>query len=77
MLDLIADARIGVEDIGWGHMVNHRFDLILGKQGLAMGHAPAVERDAADEITGTLADSGVISVLSSLLSTRTTMEATP
>lgn len=36
-------------------------------RGLAMGHAPAIVRDSADEVTGSIAENGVVSVLRSLV----------
>ncbi len=36
-------------------------------RGVAMGHAPALVREVADEVTGTVDDDGVVAVLRSLL----------
>lgn len=61
--------RIGV-DPGWtvavGDGVNDLEMIAWAARGVAMGHAPAAVVDAADEVTGTLAEHGVVAVLRTL-----------
>ena len=41
--------------------------LVWTARGVAVGHAPADLREAADEVTGTIDDDGVAALLRSLL----------
>lgn len=50
-----------------GDGVNDLEMIAWAARGVAMGHAPAVLRDAADEVTGTVEEHGVVAVLSSLV----------
>ncbi|NLF06345.1 MAG: HAD family phosphatase [Actinomycetales bacterium] len=50
----VGDGRNDVEMLTWA------------ARGVAMGHAPAEVREAADEVTGTIDDDGVLAVLRSL-----------
>ncbi len=52
-----------------GDGINDIAMLIWAARGVAMGHAPAELRAVADEVTGTIADNGVVPVLRSLLAT--------
>jgi hydroxymethylpyrimidine pyrophosphatase-like HAD family hydrolase len=62
--------RIGV-DPGWtmavGDGVNDLEMIAWAARGIAMGHAPAAVVDAADEVTGTLEEHGVVTVLRTLM----------
>jgi len=51
----VGDGRNDLEMLRWA------------ARGVAMGHAPAEVREAADEVTGTIDDDGVVAVLRSLL----------
>jgi hydroxymethylpyrimidine pyrophosphatase-like HAD family hydrolase len=51
----VGDGINDIELLTWAH------------RGVAMGHAPAEVRDAANEVTGTLAEDGAATVLRSLL----------
>ncbi|WP_125778330.1 HAD family hydrolase [Antribacter gilvus] len=53
--------------ISVGDGVNDLEMIAWSARGVAMGHAPGVVRDAADEVTGTIAEHGVVAVLNSLL----------
>jgi hydroxymethylpyrimidine pyrophosphatase-like HAD family hydrolase len=62
--------RLGVEPfetmaVGDGH--NDLAMLQWAARGVAMGHAPEALREAADEVTGTIDDDGVVVVLRSVL----------
>ncbi|MFI8524893.1 HAD family hydrolase [Promicromonospora sukumoe] len=50
-----------------GDGVNDLPMLAWARRSVAMGHAPAIVRSAADETTGTIADGGVLPVLASLV----------
>lgn len=50
-----------------GDGINDLEMITWSARGVAMGHAPAAVRDAADEVTGTIDEHGVVSVLQSLL----------
>ncbi|HEY5182479.1 MAG TPA: HAD hydrolase family protein [Dermatophilaceae bacterium] len=41
--------------------------LVWTARGVAMGHAPADLREAADEVTGTIDDDGVVALRRSML----------
>ncbi|MCF4120541.1 HAD hydrolase family protein [Antribacter sp. KLBMP9083] len=61
---------LGVEaarTVAVGDGVNDLEMIAWSARGVAMGHAPAAVRDAADEVTGTIDEHGVVSVLHSLL----------
>lgn len=49
-----------------GDGVNDLEMIAWAARGVAMGHAPAALRDAADEVTGTIEEHGVVAVLRSL-----------
>lgn len=69
-LELVRRA-LGVDPIhtvAVGDGVNDLEMLAWAARGVAMGHAPAAVRAAADEVTGSLAEHGVVEVLTSLLS---------
>ena len=51
----VGDGRNDIEMLGWA------------ARGVAMGHAPAEVREVADEVTGTIDDDGVQTVLRSLV----------
>jgi hydroxymethylpyrimidine pyrophosphatase-like HAD family hydrolase len=51
----VGDGVNDIEMLTWAH------------RGVSMGHAPAEVRDAANEVTGTLAQDGAAAVLRSLL----------
>ena len=62
--------RLGVEPfatVAVGDGGNDLEMLRWAARGVAMGHAPAAVREAADEVTGTVDDDGVVPVLRSLL----------
>lgn len=61
--------RIGVDSrrtLAVGDGVNDLEMIAWAARGVAMGHAPAAVVDAADEVTGTLAEHGVVTVLRTL-----------
>ena len=80
-LALVPGARVGIEDVGRGRRLDipseatvavgdgHNDRDMFGWAGrsYAMGHAPQVVRDAADEVTGTISQHGAVTVLHSLL----------
>ncbi|WP_419702873.1 HAD family hydrolase [Promicromonospora sp. NFX87] len=49
-----------------GDGVNDLEMIVWAARGVAMGHSPAVLRDAADEVTGTIDEHGVVPVLRSV-----------
>ena len=55
--------------IAVGDGINDTAMLIWAARGVAMGHAPAELKTVADEVTGTIADNGVLPVLRSLIAT--------
>ena len=62
--------RLGVEPratVAVGDGGNDLEMLQWAARGVAMGHAPADVREAADEVTGTIDDDGVVAILRSLL----------
>ena len=62
--------RIGVQPsrtVAIGDGNNDREMIDWAARGVAMGHAPAQVREAADEVTGTIEDDGAVDVLRSLL----------
>jgi HAD superfamily hydrolase (TIGR01484 family) len=62
--------RLGVpldRTVAVGDGVNDLPMLAWAGRSVAMGHAPAAVRQAADEVTGPITDDGVVSVLNSLL----------
>ena len=62
--------RLGVpaaQTVAVGDGINDIPMLKWAGRGLAMGHAPAIVRDSADEVTGTISENGVVSVLQSLI----------
>jgi hydroxymethylpyrimidine pyrophosphatase-like HAD family hydrolase len=61
-LDVPADATVMV-----GDSENDLEALAWAARGISMGHAPAIVRAAADEVTGTIDQHGVATVLASLL----------
>ncbi|WP_158281012.1 HAD family hydrolase [Promicromonospora sp. AC04] len=61
-LRIPADCTVAV-----GDGINDLTMLEWAGRSVAMGHAPAIVRSAADETTGTIADSGVLPVLRSLV----------
>ncbi|MFD2794909.1 HAD family hydrolase [Promicromonospora vindobonensis] len=61
--------RIGVDPrqtVAVGDGVNDLEMLTWAARGVAMGHAPAAVIDAADEVTGTIEEHGVVAVLRAL-----------
>jgi hydroxymethylpyrimidine pyrophosphatase-like HAD family hydrolase len=63
--------RIGVDPrwtLAVGDGVNDLDMIAWAARGVAMGHAPATVVDAADEVTGTLEEHGVVTVLRTLTS---------
>lgn len=61
--------RIGVDPrwtVAVGDGVNDLEMIAWAARGVAMGHAPVAVVDAADEVTGTLAEHGVVTVLRTL-----------
>lgn len=63
--------RIGVDPgrtVAVGDGVNDLEMIGWAARGVAMGHAPAAVVDAADEVTGTIDENGVVAVLRSLTS---------
>ena len=62
--------------IAVGDGVNDIEMLRWAGDGVAMGHAPAVVRDAADRTTGSLTDNGVIDIVTALLTIPTPAEVT-
>lgn len=61
--------RIGVDPrwtVAVGDGVNDLEMIAWAARGVAMGHAPAAVVDAADEVTGTLEEHGVVTVLRTL-----------
>ncbi|MEV0950473.1 HAD family hydrolase [Promicromonospora sp. NPDC050249] len=63
-LNIPADRTVAV-----GDGVNDLAMLAWAGRSVAMGHAPAIVRSAADETTGTIAQSGAVAVLASLVPT--------
>lgn len=62
--------RLGVppeHTIAVGDGVNDLGMLTWARRGVAMGHAPSVVQEAADEVTGTIDERGAVAVLRSLL----------
>ncbi|MFI2363391.1 HAD family hydrolase [Promicromonospora sp. NPDC019610] len=67
-LELIRE-RVGVDrgaTLAVGDGVNDLEMIAWAARGVAMGHAPAVVRAAADEVTGRIEEHGVVAVLSTL-----------
>jgi hydroxymethylpyrimidine pyrophosphatase-like HAD family hydrolase len=62
LLDVPAEQTVAV-----GDGINDLEMLAWAARSVAMGHAPAVVRAAADEVTGTIEQSGAVAVLHSLL----------
>ncbi|WP_275006782.1 HAD family hydrolase [Promicromonospora iranensis] len=63
--------RVGVDPrwtLAVGDGVNDLDMIAWAARGVAMGHAPATVVDAADEVTGTLEEHGVVTVLRTLTS---------
>ncbi|WP_423464935.1 HAD family hydrolase [Promicromonospora sp. MS192] len=61
--------QVGVDSartVAVGDGVNDLEMVAWAARGVAMGHAPAVLREAADEVTGTIDEHGVVTVLQSL-----------
>jgi hydroxymethylpyrimidine pyrophosphatase-like HAD family hydrolase len=63
-LRIPADRTVAV-----GDGVNDREMFAWAARSIAMGHAPAIVRSAADETTGTITEAGVLPVLRSLIPT--------
>jgi 3-deoxy-D-manno-octulosonate 8-phosphate phosphatase KdsC-like HAD superfamily phosphatase len=61
-LRIPADRTVAV-----GDGVNDREMFAWAARSIAMGHAPAIVRSAADETTGTIAEAGALTVLRSLV----------
>lgn len=61
-LDIPQEATVAV-----GDSENDREALAWAGRGISMGHAPAIVRAAADEVTGTIDEHGVATALDSLL----------
>ena len=64
--------RVGVDPrqtVAVGDGVNDLEMLAWASRGVAMGHAPAAVIDAADEVTGTIEEHGVVAVLRTLRGT--------